>query len=187
MKSCKTPLLIAAVAVMLLSATSAQAYYETWNGWFNAGTLTYNGYDYTYSGSGGEATDSTYTAGVKDTFYSFTPNVGGAAFVCDMLSDTIYLSISTMIGTKETGTSGIKDGSGTWSGSAIRRKNQVENTWNSIYGSWDTNGDTYKFDYNPVTPTYYAEWTVTGGSSGYPTGGGTSSGQRTYYSTDTPP
>lgn len=177
----KTSLLIAAVAVMLLSATSAQAYYETWDGWFNGGYLYYGGYYYYYVAGtgGGEADDRSDSP--RDTFYDFTPNAGGIKFVNSYLADTIFLSISTMYGGKVTGTSGEKEGSGTWAGTAIRRKNTVETTFTSVTGIWNTTYQYDCFDYDNSPPTYEAHWTVTGSDPDGLDGYGSSSGQRTSY------
>jgi hypothetical protein len=95
------------------------------------------------------------------------------AFVYSPQTDTIYLYIGSFSGTKVTGQTDTKDGSGYWAGSAVRRKNSVEETWN-------TEGDDADFDYTPLpnNPTYHAHWYV------YPTtslsGDGTSTGIRTH-------
>lgn len=176
----KTSLLIAAVAVMLLSATSAQAYYETWDGWFYSGNLYISGYTYTRVGtSTGSASDSSQAV-YRDTFYSFTPNAGGIVFVCDILTDTIYLSISTMKGGKTTGQSGTKPGDGTWSGSALVRGTRHEPySFTSVSGTWDTQDPPQCFDYTASPPTLLAGWDVTGSTPPGLSGYGTCNGVRT--------
>ncbi|TKJ38001.1 hypothetical protein CEE36_10850 [candidate division TA06 bacterium B3_TA06] len=190
----KTLLIIAAIAVMLVGATSAYGYYETWDSLFISGTLTYGGNDYQQTGDYyGIAYDSTVTGGTTDTFSAFIWPV--ALRFVSANGDTIDLSVRNFTGNKETGTSGTKEGAGTWSGSAVRYKNGVPETrWTSVSGTWDTEdqgGQTYYFDYTmcpscpPNIPTYSARWDVTSSTPGglnALTGDGGSSGHRRYFS-----
>ena len=57
----KALILAAVVIAALAAATTAQAYYETWDGWFHEGTLYYNGNAYTRDYEGGQVQDSTYS------------------------------------------------------------------------------------------------------------------------------
>lgn len=168
---------IAAVAAMLLTATSAYAYHETWNGWFLTGILYYGGDTYTRSITGGpSARDSSIGTSI-DTFYMhlWTTNF---QFVCTTDPDKIiYLSVPTFGGTKEHGEEDTKEGIGSWSGIAYCPGN---NNY-SISGTWDTGGGTEYFDYDNDPPTYTAGWDVTGGAMGHPTGGGTCDGERWEY------
>ncbi|MEA3311460.1 MAG: hypothetical protein U9Q76_04495 [candidate division WOR-3 bacterium] len=175
----KTLILIAAVAVMLVAATSASAYYEAWNGWFSSGTLTYGGNNYYYSDTGGIACDSTYSA-TRDTFYLPDTNfVTAFPFVCSAIHDTIYLNANRFTGGKETGQSSTKEGNGDWSGSAVRRgPGHPPQTFSLVRGTWDTSGPGECFDYRPATPTYSAGWHVTRSTPLGLGGDGTSSGYR---------
>ncbi|TKJ38027.1 hypothetical protein CEE36_10840, partial [candidate division TA06 bacterium B3_TA06] len=71
-------LLIAAIAVMLVGATSAYGYYEHWDGWFNSGYLTY-GDTYDYVSGEGVLQDRTY--GSVDSF--FVNFVTPSTFTCE--------------------------------------------------------------------------------------------------------
>lgn len=174
-------LILAAVIVMLAAATTAQAYNETWYGWFSSGTLYYGMNSYVKAvDTAGTASDS--TIGSRDTFYT---NYGGGAmswipFVCSSIDDTIYLTISDGTGGKDTGQSGQKDGNGVWSGSAVRRKNSVETIWTSVSGTWDTGTryDSEYFNYVPNPDTYYGGWDVTSSTPSGLTGSGYSNGGR---------
>jgi len=174
----KKIILVIAVAMMLVAASSVYAYGETWGGWFNSGVLIYGGNNYTYSGSGGWASDTTNDANTHDLFY-VTLFPGPKAFVYSVTNDTIWLTVSAFSGSKVTGQSGTKEGSGTWSGSARRTLPDPDQIFTSVVGTWDTNGATEYFDYRPATPTYSVGWDVT---YSYPlgiTGSGVSSGSRT--------
>lgn len=87
----------------------------------------------------------------------------------------IYLSVTSFTGGKPTGQSGTKEGSGTWSGTAICTVDDPDKEYD-VYGTWDTGtpNDDYYFNYN--NNTYSALWEITGGDMGHPTGGGTSYG-----------
>ncbi|NLI97872.1 hypothetical protein GX441_04340 [bacterium] len=175
-------LILVAVVMVLASASTTYGYYERWTGWFSEGTLICSGYSYTRDGTGGAADDTTCSGSppTRDTFY--TPNSVHVGFVCSALNDTIYLTVSSLYGGKDTGRSGIKSGSGTWAGSAIRRKNTVEQTWNSLTGTWNTDTEGDGFDYTPLPDdpaTYSLHWYVYSTLS--LSGGGTSSGYCSDY------
>ena len=183
----KKPLLIiAAVAVMLVGATSAYGDYtqEIWNGWFSWGTLTYDDYNYYYSADGGVVLDTVNDAGTYDLFYLTQQAQLVEAFVCSQLDDTIYLAVSYVDGSKPHGESGQKEvDDGGWSGSAVRRKNEVETIFSSVEGTWDTDEEDDYFDYTmcpcpPNTPTYSGKWYVTDSTPSGLTGDGGSSGYR---------
>lgn len=175
----KKALIIIAVAMILVTASSAYAYKETWDGWFSGGYLTYNSYYYYYSGSGGDVCDSTLST--TDLFYICPGEpVANIPFVCSALDDTIYLTVSYVSGWKYTGQTGTKEAhDGYWSGSGVRRKTQVETIFTSIIGSWDTDDPGDKFDYTTDPDTYSAQWDVTSSSPVGLGGHGTSSGERT--------
>lgn len=170
--------LIVAAIVMLVAATSAFGYHEQWSGWFSEGTLTYNGYDYVRNGTGGTVDD---TSGTSYDYFYYDGNAFVVAFVCSALSDTIYLAVDSVSGSKVTGQTETKEGSGYWVGSAVRRKCPtpgIENEWDPIAGTWDTEESYEDFDYTTAPPSYQAGWDV------YPTasltGGGSSTGTRTH-------
>ncbi|NLI99267.1 hypothetical protein GX441_11500 [bacterium] len=165
-------LILAAVVMALAAATTAHAYYETWNGWFVGGTLYYNGYTYAEVGSAsGSSDDSTYSV-ARDTFYNIHSLSSPApCFVCSALDDTIYLRPDSLLGGKDTGQTGTKEGNGVWSGTAIRRKNTVETTWSAVSGTWDTGtrDDNEYFNYDTNPDSYLLGWDVTSSTpSGLP-------------------
>ncbi|MBN2379659.1 hypothetical protein JXM67_07655 [candidate division WOR-3 bacterium] len=157
----------------------ATEYEERWDGWFDTGTLYYNSVAYTLVG---EATatvyDTTYSVSI-DTFYYITQPALFLFISAD--NDSIRLSITVFRGYKGTGTSGTKEGTGGWIGQGLRMKNTVETTFTTVIGTWDTNGGSEYFDYNSSPPVYTAGWDVIGSSPSGLSGGGTNSGQRTYY------
>ncbi len=123
--------------------------------------------------------DSTYTLTPphRDTFYL---TVDVLTFVCAAGYDSIFVCIPTFTGGKEYGTSGTHEGSGSWSGSGYS-DNSGETKLFDFWGTWDTDDANDYFNYNPRTPTYSADWDVTGSNPpNAVTGDGTSSGQRTY-------
>jgi len=181
-------LLIAAVAVMLVGATNAYAYHEVWDGWFNSGSLDYDRKTYEYVESYNIVDDSTYIAGRRDTFYR--ESIPAIAFVCAAgYDDSIFVYIATFSGGKEYGTSGTHEGDGVWTGLGYSDRSKEPMYYLFDFGgTWDTDDGNDYFDYTDCPcppggpPTYSADWDVT--SSNPPnvvTGGGTSSGERTYY------
>ncbi|MCK4334044.1 hypothetical protein KAX06_04580 [candidate division WOR-3 bacterium] len=179
----KALLVIAAVAVMLVAATSAYGYDEMWSGWWYSGTLTYNSHDYTAVDSG-YVSDSTFSD-TTDTFYLPQDVIVNFIYVVGEIEDTIEFEDTVFTGSKPTGQSGTKEGSGVWSGLAIHRRSGFPPDTFTIWGTWDTDDANDYFDYNPRTPTYSADWDVTGSNPpGVITGGGTCSGYRTYYRRD---
>jgi len=176
----KTLIVIAAVAVMLVAATSAYGYYEQWNGWWYSGTLTYNSHDYT-------AVDSGYVSDSKgvltDEFYLPQDVIVNFIYVIGEIEDTIEFEDTMFTGSKPTGDSGTKEGSGVWSGMAILRRSglppvvfdTVEGTWRSTYPH---------FNYDTRPPTYTASWLVTHSVPDGLTGGGTCTGTGTGYLPD---
>jgi len=179
----KKLLLIAAIAVMLAGATSAYGddyTHERWDGWFNSGHLNYDSKTYTIVESYSTVDDSTYIPENRDTFYL---TVDVLTFVCAAgYNDSIFVCISAFTGGKEYGTSGTHEGSGSWSGSGYSdRSAEPETKLFDFGGTWDTDDANDYFNYNPRTPTYNADWDVTGSNPPGITGDGTSSGERTYY------
>jgi len=168
----KKLLLIAAIAVMLVGATSAYGYYESWNGWFNSGYLRYGGNDFTSVGGWDVVSDSTIDEELDDFYLKVNVCVH---FVYG--SDTIMLGIDGFTGSKETDTTGTKEGSGDWLGSAILTIpglppvvfDTVEGTWRSTYPH---------FNYDTRPPTYTASWLVTRSVPAGITGAGGSAGER---------
>ena len=186
----KKLLVIAAVAVMLVGATSAYGYYEDWDGWFNSGYITYGGNNYTSVGSN-VVSDSTLLLLPQDNFY-LKANAS-VDFVYDggWYEDTLTLGISRFFGSKPTGDeSGHKEGSGGWSGSARVHGPGHPDLYFTIWGTWDTDGANEYFDYRTCPcppgdpPTYTADWDVTGSYPDGITGGGTCSGTRSSYLRD---
>jgi len=176
----KKLLLIAAVAVMLMAATSASAYYyESWDGWFNSGTLAYNDTAYTIVG-GSCLTVDDYTLDPpsdRDTFGIWI-QIPRIAFVCVAGSgDSIFVYIATFTGGKEYGTSGTKEGEGYWDGDGSQRNEYGQLV--KIFDFWGTWSATFNYSSDPST--YSGTWTVTGSNPPGVTGGGTCSGHRTYY------
>ncbi len=183
----KALLVIAAVAVMLMAATSAYGddyTHERWDGWFNSGHLNYNSKTYTIVESYRMVEDSTYTFPPpprpgRDTFYL---TVDVLTFVCAAgYNDSIFVCIPTFTGGKEYGTSGTHEGSGLWSGSGYSDNSaEPETKLFDFWGTWASTGNDFNYDSEP-DPTYTADWDVTGSNPPGITGDGTCSGHRTYY------
>ncbi len=184
----KTLLIIAAVAVMLVGATSAYGYWEQWDGWWYSGTLTYNSHDYT-AVDFGYVSDSTFSD-TTDTFYLPQDVIVNFIYVVGEIEDTIEFEDTVFTGSKPTGQSGQKEGSGEWAGMAILRRSGLPPDTFTIWGTWDTDGANEYFDYRTCPcppgdpPTYTADWDVTGSYPDGITGGGTCSGTRSSYLRD---
>ena len=185
----KTLLVIAAVAVMLVGATSAYGYDEMWSGWWYSGTLTYNSHDYTAVDSG-YVSDSTFSD-TTDTFYLPQDVIVNFIYVVGEIEDTIEFENTVFTGSKPTGQSGTKEGSGVWLGSAILRRSGLPPVvFDTVEGTWNTREAGDYFDYTmcppcpPRTPTYSAKWVVTRSVPDGITGGGTCSGTRSSYRRD---
>ena len=175
----KALLVIAAVAVMLVAATSAYGYDEMWSGWWYSGTLTYNSHDYT-------GVDTGYVSDSKgvltDTFYLPQDVIVDFIYVIGEIKDTIEFEDTMFTGSKPKGQSGTKEGSGVWLGSAILRRSGLPPVvFDTVEGTWNTRDAGDYFDYGGRPPIYSAEWVVTRSVPDGLTGGGTCSGQRTYY------
>ncbi|TKJ42888.1 hypothetical protein CEE36_06375 [candidate division TA06 bacterium B3_TA06] len=182
----KKLLLIAAVAVMLVGATSAYGYYETWDGWFNSGELEYFNSPFYYTNGEGVLQDRTY--GSVDSF--FVNFVTPSTFTCESGEyEGYYIMLwPDASGSKPTGQSGHKEvhEGATWSGKAVLfipnppyLPQTVEFT---LEGTWDTEFYNDYFNYVPHTPTYSAHWYF--GSSdppGFTGGDGGSEGERIVY------
>jgi len=174
----KTLLVIAAVAVMLVGATRAYGYYEVWNGWFNSGQLTYDGYTYNYVE--GQSTVEDTTAGSVDSFTIHA--IPYRSFYCATTGYTIRLWVTTATGWKDTGQSGQKEVNrgATWSGMAILTRPPLDPDTFDVVGTWDTTtepGDCFNYPDPPDTPTYSAHWYVDGSSPFGLDGEGGSSGK----------
>ncbi len=178
----KTLLLIAAVAMMLMAATSAYGYYETWDGWWYSGTLTYNSHDYTAVDSG-YVSDSSFTE-FTDTFYLPQDVILNFIYVIGEIEDTIEFEDTVFTGSKPTGDSGTKEGSGVWLGTAILRRSGLPPVvFDSVWGTWWSTGNHFNYNTRP-DPTYTASWLVTGSDPDGITGGGTCTGTGTGYLPD---
>jgi len=177
----KALIIIAAVAVMLVAATSAYGddyTHESWNGWFRSGTLTYNMTAYTVvENTCNEVEDSTYIFPPRpgrDMFGRWTA-ITYITFICADDGDSIFVYIATVTGGKEYGTSGTHEGSGSWSGEGYSDSSaKPETKLFDFGGTWEAT-----FDYGPKTyeGTWMKTWSDTPGVSG----SGTCSGHRTYY------
>jgi hypothetical protein len=177
----QTILIIAAVAVMLVGATSASAYYERWDGWVNSGSLEYG--DDTYNYVEGQGTIEDNTDGSLDTF--FITSVPYRSFYCTTTGYSIRLWVHTATGCKDTGQEDQKevDENATWTGTAklYDDENHPIQTFNTVVGTWDTSAGGDYFDYDPETPIYSAHWVASYSSPSGITGEGGSEGDRTYY------
>jgi hypothetical protein len=184
----KALLLIAGVAIMLAAATSASAYLEYWEGWFNSGYLVYD--DYTFNYTEGESTLEDHTVGDVDEFS--VSSITSSTFTCSTGGGYYNYSIkvwSDPSGWKDTGRSGQKEAEGdptpTWTGTAklYNDEHVLQDTY-TIGGTWNTGNeyDDMYFDYDPETPTYSAHWILSGSSPPDITEGeGDSEGEQTYY------
>lgn len=165
--------LLAAILI-LTAATSAQAYTEKWSGgWFFSGTITYNSTTWTYDHLNTIVDSYIYTWTYDASVDSITGNNVGdhrAIFYNSDKSDSLIITLSDyssykkLLGTKTTGTSGTKEGSGTWSA-------YCSNKGFYLGGTWDTNGATAYFNYNVTPPTGNGAWTMTWTSSASCTAG----------------
>jgi len=161
----KKLIVIAAVAVMLVAATSAYGYYEDWDGWFNSGYIRYGGNDYTSVGSDIVSDSTIYEK--PDDFYLKANASVDFVYYDGSYEDTITLGISRFFGSKTTGQSGQKEGSGGWSGTAILTIPGLPPVvFDTVEGTWNTRDAGDYFDYTmcpcpPDTPTYSAKWVVT--------------------------
>jgi len=180
----KVTLIIAAVAMILVAASSAYAYTELWTGGCGSGTLTYNGDDY-YYGYGnytGYIRDTTKTAGQRDTFDLYT-NTWHAVFYYDLHGanpdSLVILNYSWGFrGGKVTGTSGTKYGSGTFYAACSNKVFLFTSTWSAM-------SSPYGFFYTSSPPTVSGTWSVDANQPYYGpgtlTGSGTFSLTRAYY------
>lgn len=180
----KTLFAIAAIAVMLLSATNAYAYEEWWGIGTGTGTIYYNMYPYYYHHGDYSGTVHCETSGDDDifdentvswraVFYRYLNDIPDIAYILDSL----VLEEGTgdyFDGYKDTGTSGIHYGSGTFD-AVITNKNNY-----SVDGTWEASTPSqYYFTYNTTPPSMNGEWAI---SSILFNGGGTFNMERTSYS-----
>jgi len=182
----KKLLLIAAIAVMLVGATSASAYYESWDGWFNSGYLKYLGATFDYTEGEGILTDT--TAGSVDSF--LVPTITPSTFTCES-GDFEGYSIQLWPGAsgrKPTGQSGQKEvhDNATWSGYARlyipQPPDPPQEVDFTVEGTWNTRAGDDCFNYGGRPPIYSAHWYF--GSSdppGFTGGEGGSEGDRIRY------
>ncbi|MBA7605296.1 hypothetical protein ES703_12426 [subsurface metagenome] len=176
----KKILIIAAVAVMLVGATSAYAYHEVWDGWFNSGYLilsdveTEQYFEYVE----GEGILEDLTAGDIDTF--FIAAISVLTFTCIETGDTIKLWAAPASGSKPTGQSGIKEVNegAAWSGMAILRRSGLPPDTFDVEGTWDTTSEAGDcFNYLPgKPPNYSAHWEISNSEPEGLTGAGGSAG-----------
>jgi len=171
----KKLIVIAAIAVMLAGATSAYGYYEAWDGWFNSGYLTYDGYTYDYVEGVGEVADT--TNGDVDEF--FLDAIAVITFYCSGNGGTIVVSLTSSTGWKYTGQSGQKEAyEGEWADTAtLTITGFPPVVFDSVWGTWQsTDPDCFNYDSRP-DPTYTASWFVTGSDPPGIEGQGTSAGK----------
>jgi opacity protein-like surface antigen len=158
--------IIAAVAATLAAATSASAYHETWNGWFNSGYLTYMNNTFDYTSGEGELEDM--TDGDDDEFFVSATDV--STFTCQsgQFQGYYIMLYPDASGSKPTGRSGHKEAEGdpspTWTATGFLHipSSPPETIEFTASGTWDTGTprDGYYFNYPnpPATPTYSAYW-----------------------------
>jgi len=185
----KALIVIAAVAVMLVGATSAYGYEEAWEGWFNSGHLTFLQGPY-FDYVEGEGVLRDYTAGSVDSF--LVPIVTPSTFTCAASGPyegwTIKLWPDAR-GCKDTGQRGQKEVNpgATWLGKAIliiphEYPDPPDTVEFDVVGTWNTTveeGDC--FNYGGLPPIYSAHWDV---DHSYPAGidgDGGSAGERVYF------
>lgn len=153
----KTPfLVIGAVVLMLAAVTDTNAYHETWDGWFNSATLYYDGKTYSYVE--GEILIEDVSGLTRDTFYvNAVPRI---AFICAAgYNDSIFVYIDTTItGGKETGQSGTKEGSGSWSGSGYSNRLTTDKLFD-FGGTWEAEFE--YTDFYPLEGTCEGSWRAT--------------------------
>lgn len=180
----KPILLIAAVAVMSAAATSVQAYSEHWSGFFGGGTITYNNTTYTYRNSTSVAPSYiyawTYSVSIDSITGLYLNKHTGYFYNADTTDSLIielvdYGSYKKLLGKKETGTSGTKEGDGTWTGECTNKSFYLR-------GTWDTYGASEYFNYNLTPPVGNGGWDVTWSSTAGVSGSGTWQMTRTSYS-----
>jgi hypothetical protein len=176
----KALLLIAGVAIMLAAATSASAYLEYWEGWFNSGYLVYD--DYTFNYTEGESTLEDHTVGDVDEFS--VSSITSSTFTCSTGGGYYNYSIkvwSNPSGWKDTGRSGQKEVNrgATWTGTAKLYQPGKDPEDFNVSGTWDTGTsiDDMYFDYDPETPTYSAHWVMNYSNPDGLTGEGGSAGE----------
>jgi hypothetical protein len=184
----KKLLIIAAVAVMLAGATSAYAYHEKWDGWFNSGylILTINNHEYTFNYTSGSGVLEDRTYGSVDSFFVSAINFA-ITFTCESGPyEGYYIKLwPGASGWKLTGESGQKEVyDGEWSGFAILyRPGQPNKVFNPVVGTWDTRDDGDYFDYTDYPDedaTYSAKWDVSYSTPLGLDGDGGSAGARIY-------
>ncbi|TET23029.1 MAG: hypothetical protein E3J71_03830 [Candidatus Stahlbacteria bacterium] len=172
-------LLIAAVAVMLVGATSAYGYHETWNGWFNSGELTYLGATFKYTEGEGVLRDT--TDGDVDRF--LVPTVTPSTFTCESGEwEGYYIKLwPGASGWKYTGQSEQKEAyDGGWTGFARLYIPFVKPDTFNVEGTWDTDDFGDYFSYGGIPPIYSAEWDITNSDLDRLDGAGGSEGERVY-------
>lgn len=163
-------LILAVIITMLAAATTAQAYYEKWSGFFATGTITYSLKTYTFSPTGSSGSTVCHSGDVdtflvdSTSFVAYFINNEGTPDTL-ILTGTTYSSHSKFSGIKGTGQSGTKEGSGTWCASTNK-------SGLYIWGTWDTDGAGTYFDYNSRPPVAGGNWDVSGGTYSV-SGGGT--------------
>ncbi|NLI97898.1 hypothetical protein GX441_04475 [bacterium] len=170
-------LILAAVVAVLATATTAQAYYEKWSMPWNNGYIYYNSryyYYITHQTAGytvcvsGMSTDAFISDSTWFTI-CFATNDGRPGDTL-FLDDSTYSTHNNFDGTKQTGQSGTKEGSGTWCTYCTNKDFYVWGTWNTYD---DPNNN--KFDYGYTPPIVTGDWAVVNGTVSV-SGGGTFAG-----------
>jgi hypothetical protein len=184
----KTLLLIAGVAIMLAAATSASAYLEYWEGWFNSGYLKYKGYTFNYTE--GESTLEDHTVGDVDSFS--VSAITSSTFTCSTQGPYMgcYIKVwSNPSGSKDTGQEGQKEVNrgATWTGTAKLYQPGKDPEDFNVWGTWDTDDAGDYFDYTDCPcppggpPTYSAHWEMSGSNPDRLRGKGGSAGELVDY------
>lgn len=170
----KTFLVLAAVVMMLASATSGYAYYEAWTNYqykpplFLVAQLVYEGNYYNLDSISRQVEFLADTSGSsgKDYFFPLVGDGVSILFVCSSPADTIRIDIDAddVTGTKDTGqgngTRSCSDGA--WSGTGYiysdRQNFTISGTWGAdfVYNTLSFPA-TYTYSNGDVDITYCSE------------------------------
>jgi hypothetical protein len=173
----KALILTAVVMMLAVVATTAQAYYEKWSMPWNNGYIDYNSRRYYYITHNTAGYTVCLSGMSNDNFLSdstwfticFATNDGRPGDTL-FLDDSTYSTHNNFDGTKGTGQSGTKDGSGTWCACCTNKSFY-------LWGTWDTNGIDKYFTYDSTPPMVIGNWDVVNGTVSV-SGGGTFAGTR---------
>jgi len=159
---------------VILFSRINQNYLETWDGWFNSGTISINYGSRVFTSVGmGIVADSTLTLEEEDDFYLKADACVDFVYRDGFYEDTLTLGISNFFGSKQTDQSGTKEGSGGWSGSARVHGPGHEDVNFILGGTWEAE---FTYTGDPPDGTYEGTWRETQSSIPGVSGSGTSSG-----------